>query len=164
MMLKSFLYTVVFLLGLTFHPFHVSVCDIEHNVRTQSLEISQRIFMDDLEVGLKKFHQIEYVDAYKPKDPARLDSLINLYMQSKLILFIDGEKIDFTYLGSEMEGDARWCYFEAPGIDTVNNVTITNLTLLEIFEDQENIIHFKANEKLKSYRLNNHKKQTTLSW
>jgi Domain of unknown function (DUF6702) len=164
MMLNSFLYTVIFSLGLTFHPFHISVCDIEHNSETKSLEISQRIFMDDLEVGLKNFHKIEYVDAFKPEDPAELDSLINEYLQANLEFIIDGVKTPFTFLGSEMEGDARWCYLEAKNVVTVKSVQITNKVLIQSLEDQENIVHFKANDKLKSYRLNKDEKQTTLNW
>ncbi len=164
MMLKSFLYTVIFSLGLTFHPFHISVCDIEHNAVTESLEISQRIFMDDLEIGLKNFHKIEYVDAFKPKDPAELDSLINGYLQAKLEFVINGVKTPFTFIGSEMEGDARWCYLEAKNVASVQSVQITNKVLISVFDDQENIVHFKANDKLKSYRLNKEEKQTTLNW
>lgn len=164
MMLKSFLYTVIISLGLAFHPFHISVCDIEHNPATKSLEISQRIFMDDLEIGLKNFHKIEYVDAFKPKDPAELDSLINGYLQAKLEFVINGEKTPFTFIGSEMEGDARWCYLEAKNVASIKSVQITNKVLIQSFEDQENIVHFKANGKLKSYRLNKEEKQTTLSW
>lgn len=164
MMLKSFLYTVIFSLGLTFHPFHISVCDIEHNAVTESLEISQRIFMDDLEIGLKNFHEIEYVDAFKPEDPAELDSLINGYLQAKLEFVINGVKIPFTFIGSEMEGDARWCYLEAKNVASIKSVQITNKVLIQSFEDQENIVHFKANDKLKSYRLNMDEKQTTLNW
>jgi len=163
-MLNSFLYTVIFSLGLIFHPFHISVCDIEHNPDTKSLEISQRIFMDDLEIGLKNFHKIEYVDAFKPEDPAELDRLINEYLQSNIEFIIDGVKTPFTFLGSEMEGDARWCYFEAKNVASVKSVQITNTVLIKSYEDQENIVHFKANDKLKSYRLNKDEKQTTLSW
>jgi len=120
--------------------------------------------MDDLEIGLKNFHKIEYVDAFKPEDPAELDRLINEYLQSNIEFIIDGVKTPFTFLGSEMEGDARWCYFEAKNVASVKSVQITNTVLIKSYEDQENIVHFKANDKLKSYRLNKDEKQTTLSW
>ncbi len=163
-MLKSFICTVVWGLGLILHPFHMSVCDIEHNAENKSLEIAQRIFIDDLEVGLKKFHNLESVETYKPKDPQKLDSLISAYILSKLSIVVDNKEMILNYLGSEIEGEARWCYIEVEGVEAVKSVEVTNLILLESFDDQENIVHVKANDKLKSYRLNRDEKHTTFNW
>lgn len=158
------LYTVLTGLFLVAHPFHVSVCDIEYNSENQALQISQRIFIDDLENGLKKFHKMESIEAYKPQDPKQLDSLIEAYLNEKLRVKIDGKAVALNYLGSEVEQDARWCYIEVSGIPSVTKAEITNLVLLEVFEDQENIVHFKANGKLRSFRLNRDKKGTTFEF
>lgn len=163
-MLRGILYTVIIGFNAFWHPFHISVSDIEHNSDTQSLEISQRIFMDDLETGLKKFHKIDYVDVIKPKDPARLDSLINVYLQKTLLLTIDGKDMKLEYLGSEIEEDARWCYLEVKSVASVKTVEISSLVLFDTFDDQENIVHFKANGKLRSYRLNKREKNTTFNF
>ena len=158
------LYTVVLGLFLANHPFHVSVCDIEHDVESNALQISQRIFMDDLEVGLKDFHGLDQVDTYKPKDAEALDSLMNAYFKAKLFISVDGKAVDFSYLGSELEGDARWAYLEVEGVPSVKEAEISNLILVEAFDDQENIVHFKANDKIKSYRLNKDNKVVTFKF
>ena len=147
------LYTVFLALYAVIHPFHVSVTDIEHDVATQAVQVSQRIFIDDLEKGLKAFHQLERVDTYKPKDPVVLDSLIGDYLKAKVFIRINGKDYHFNYLGSEIEGDARWCYYEIEGIASVQQAEITNVTLMEQFEDQQNIVHFKSNDVIKSYKL-----------
>ena len=36
------------------HPFHVSVCEIYHNSKTNSLEISMKLFTDDLELSIQQ--------------------------------------------------------------------------------------------------------------
>jgi hypothetical protein len=158
------LYTVLISLFVADHPFHVSVCDIEHDAESQALQISQRMFMDDLESGLEAFHKLESVDAYKPEDPQLLDSLIGSYLKAKLFLRINGKDVRFNYLGSELEGDARWAYLEVPNIATVSEAEISNLILLESFDDQENIIHLKVGEKLKSYRLSKDEKVVTFKF
>lgn len=158
------LYTVILPLFVAFHPFHVSVCDIEHDAETKALQISQRIFMDDLEVGLIEFHKLDKIDTYKPKDPARLDSLMDSYIKSKLFISVDGKSVDFKYLGSELEGDARWAYLEVEGVASLKEAEVSNLILVEAFDDQENIVHFKANGKLRSYRLNGDKKVATFKF
>jgi len=155
------LYTVFLGLFSVFHPFHISVTDIVHNPQSQSLQISQRIFIDDLEEGLKKFHQMDYINTYEPTDPVQLDSLIGVYLKEKVFFRIDGNNYDFNYLGSEVENDARWCYFEVEGIAAVKEVEVTNVVLMELFDDQQNIVHFKANDVLKSYKLDKDNKFTT---
>lgn len=158
------LYTVFIALFLADHPFHISVCDIEHDAESKALQISQRMFMDDLEDGLKAFHKLESVDAYKPKDVKRLDSLISAYLKAKLFIRIDGKDVTFNYLGSELEGDARWAYLEVTNVPTVKEAEISNMILTETFDDQENIIHLKVNDKLKSHRLSKDEKVVTFKF
>lgn len=158
------LYTVFLPLFVAFHPFHVSVCDIEHDVETKALQISQRIFTDDLEVGLKAYHKLEKVNTYKPEDPHKLDSLMEVYIQAKLFISVDGKPVDFNYLGSELEGDARWAYLEVEDVSGLKQAEVTNMILVEAFDDQENIVHFKANDKVRSYRVNKDDKVATFEW
>lgn len=158
------LLTVFLTSFLVLHPFHVSVTDIVHNPKTESLQISQRIFIDDLEEGLKKFHDLAYIDTYNPDDPERLDSLIDLYLHDKFFVRVDGQDFDFNYLGSEVESDARWCYFEVEGVANLKEAEVTNVVLMEVFDDQQNIIHFKVNDKLKSYKLDKDDKYTVFKF
>lgn len=163
-MALKLLYTVMLSLFVADHPFHISVCDIEYDAESKSLQISQRIFMDDLEDGLEAFHKLETVDAYKPKDPEQLDSLIAAYLKAKLFIRIDGKDVDFEFLGSELEGDARWSYLEISGVSGVSQAEISNLVLTEAFDDQENIVHMKVNGKLKSHRLSKDEKVVTFKF
>ncbi|MFT4834693.1 MAG: hypothetical protein ACI8WP_001456, partial [Flavobacteriaceae bacterium] len=36
------------------HPYHVSVCDVIVNREANSIQVAQRIFVDDLEIALRK--------------------------------------------------------------------------------------------------------------
>ena len=152
-MMLNLLYSVLLSVNLLWHPFHVSVTDIQHNAQEKSVQVSQKIFLDDLEVGLKKFYKLEYLDTYKPEDPVALDSLVGKYLKRKVFFTINGKEHSFKYLGSEVEGDARWCFYEITGVEKVDKVDITNVTLMEVFDDQQNIVHFKSKGKLKSYKL-----------
>ena len=157
-MSPKLLYTVFLCLFAVFHPFHVSVTDIEHDAQSQAVQISQRIFIDDLEQGLKAFHNMERVDTFNPEDTDELDSLIGAYLTEKVFFRLDDKDYDFNYLGSEVEGDARWCYYEIEGVNSVSKAEITNITLMEQFDDQQNIVHFKSNDLLKSYKLDKDQK------
>ena len=158
------LYTVFIAVFVANHPFHVSVCDIEHDPESQALQISQRIFIDDLEEGLKGFHKLDQVDTYKPKDPQRLDSLIEKYLEAKLFIRANGKDLKLNYLGSELEGDARWAYLEVENMAVVDEAEVSNLILVEVFADQENIVHFKSKGKIRSYRLSKDEKKVNFKF
>ena len=76
-MLQKLIWSVLISAVLYWHPFHVSVTDIEHDAESKSIQVSHRIFLDDLEIGLKKYHKIEKLDTYAPESQERLDSLIS---------------------------------------------------------------------------------------
>lgn len=158
------IYTVLILIFGLDHPFHVSVMDAEHNTESRTIQVSHRLFLDDLEDGLKDFHGLDYVDTIEPEDEKYLDSLISKYLESKVFFVIDGEEKAFKYFGSELEGDARWCYYEVEEVSDLKQVEITNVALMDVFDDQQNIIHLKAKGKIQSYKLDKRTKVKTFSF
>lgn len=156
--------SVLFGVYLNWHPFHVSVTDMEHNAETNSIEVSHRIFLDDLEVGLKKFHKLERLDTYKPADPDELDKLIGEYLKKKVFVVVNGQDKSFNFLGSELEGDARWCYYEIEDVSSIKEIEVTNVALMDVFDDQQNIVHMKNNGVMKSYKLDKDTKSKTFNF
>lgn len=160
----NLLFSVV-LLGIAYlHPFHVSVMDAEYNAERQTLQVSHRLFLDDLEVGLKDFHGLDYIDTTEPEDPKRLDSLIASYLKAKVFFVVDDQDKSFQYIGSELEGDARWCYYELNSIENLKSIAITNVALMDVFEDQQNIVHVKVDGKMQSYKLDKGDKVKTFNF
>ncbi|NVK85412.1 MAG: hypothetical protein HWE21_13900 [Cytophagia bacterium] len=146
------------------HPFHISVMDAEYNNQSKSLQISHRLFLDDLEEGLKDFHGLDYIDTVEPENPEKLDSLINSYLQKKVFFVVNGEDKEFEFYGSELEGDARWCYYEIKSVETLKELEITNVALMDVFDDQQNIMHIKAKGKIQSYKLDKGTKVKTFTF
>ncbi len=58
--------SLVYLLSLL-HPFYVSVTEVRHNEKSRALEVSTRIFYDDLEEALASASRTK-VDILKPSD------------------------------------------------------------------------------------------------
>lgn len=137
---------------------------MEHNAETNSIEVSHRIFLDDLEVGLKKFHKLERLDTYKPADPDELDKLIGEYLKKKVFVVVNGQDKTFNFLGSELEGDARWCYYEIEDVSSIKEIEVTNVALMDVFDDQQNIVHMKNNGVMKSYKLDKDTKSKTFNF
>jgi len=123
-----------------FHPFHVSVMEINHNAADKTLEISCKIFTDDIEAVLAKNYNAK-VDLINPTAKAVMDSLVKKYIFSHLQISVDGKKAAFTYIGYENEKEAAYSYIEVENIASVKKLEISNSILYDRFDDQINIIH-----------------------
>lgn len=145
------------------HPFYVSVVEIQHNTKEKSVEISVRIFTEDLEQVLKKQNG-SLIDLSKASNKAIADKAIHQYILSKLQIQIDGKPLVMNYLGFEIQQESIWCYFEVPNIHSVKKIDVTCNLLYEWQEQQINIIHAKANGIEKSFKLDNPNTQTSFEF
>lgn len=138
--------------GIPLHAFHVSVCEIEFDQDKRQLEITHRIFLDDLEVGLSKWSN-EKIDIFNPADPARLDDLIGRYLTEKNTYTANGKVVTAKYLGSEREDAVMYCYQVITDIKRLKTMKVSNATLMELYDDQTNVIHIEHSEEIKSMKL-----------
>ncbi|MBN8836258.1 MAG: hypothetical protein J0I09_03285 [Sphingobacteriia bacterium] len=136
------------------HPFYVSVIDINHNAKERSVEVSIKVFSDDLETVLKK-QGGTLIDLSKPGSKPIADKAINQYIQSKLQIQIDGKALSLNYIGYEIQEESVWCYFESPNINSVKKINVRCSLLYEWQQQQINIIHTKVNGMEKSFKLDN---------
>jgi hypothetical protein len=140
------------------HDFHVSVCDIEFSKSSNSIQISQRIFLDDIEVALNnKYDANLRLDDESTK--TYRDSLIHVYLFEKINLRVDGLEKKRVFIGSEIEDDALWCYIEYESVGKFQVLEIQSTVLLDTFEDQANIVHFTYGDFEKSIKLDKLKKE-----
>jgi hypothetical protein len=145
------------------HPFYISVTEINHNAKEKSLEISCKIFAEDLEDVLKQNYK-QPVDLTADKQHAQNDKVITDYINHHLALSADGKPVKLSYVGFEKQSEAIYCYFEVPNIPSVKKIDVTN-TLLQDFTDQQiNIIHVTVNGNRKSFKLDYPEKQVSFSF
>lgn len=165
--MKVFLSAVILIFVLSAasfdHPFHVSVCEINHNAEKQRVEIIHKIFWDDLEAGLNKMTG-KFINVSSPDDPEELQKIISEYISKHVSISLDGKKREVIFIGSELEEDAMWCYLEIENIAAFQSIEIQNGILMEIFDDQMNLIHVENKGKLKSLRFNQRKFADSLTF
>jgi hypothetical protein len=102
---------ITILMGSMLHPFHISVCEIEHDIDTKAVQISQRMFLDDLEETLNHVYGVQ-MDVINPENKPLRDSLIQVYVLEHLTVTVDGKDRKRTYVGHEIEKDVLWAYIE----------------------------------------------------
>jgi hypothetical protein len=140
------------------HPIYVSVTEIEHQPAEKQLEITCRIFTNDLEAVLKSKNE-RRIDLLNPKLQPEMEKIVQAYINEHLKIFTNGKQIPLKYLGYEQEDDAIQSYLTAPMFMTPTNLTIINDLLFEYKREQTNIVYLTVNNKRAGKRLSNPEKQ-----
>ncbi|MEM9987376.1 MAG: DUF6702 family protein [Bacteroidota bacterium] len=149
--LKLYLSVLVWMPSL--HPFYVSVTEINFNESSQSLEISIKIFTEDLEQALAtRYGRIlnlanegEYADA---------DAYLALYLEDQIKIKVDGKPVSFQFLGKDANMEATWCFAEIDSLEGIpDQIEVWNSLLTSEFEGQKNMVHCKVGTKTKSLLL-----------
>jgi hypothetical protein len=142
----------IYLFVLFLHPFHVSVTEVDWNEELQSAEITCRVFYDDFEVATG----------------VRVDDLTNevveKYVREKFTFRLDESEKEMNFVGFEFQQDVVFIYWEYKSIKDFNNILIENRILLEVYDDQENIIHIQKKDKIKSLRINHSNLNGVVIW
>ena len=136
------------------HSFHVSVSDMKYKEEQKSIQVSTRIFLDDLELALRNFSGQQSLDILEKSEWESVQNMLGEYLLTKVTLKDEkGRVYELHYLGAEVEDDVMWCYLEVEKVKKIKSITVTNTILHEVWEDQENLVHFRAFGDVKSARL-----------
>jgi hypothetical protein len=135
-----------------FHPFHVSVVEINHNAAEKTLEITCKIFTDDFEKVLVQNYKTR-VDLSNPPDRKAMDSVVKKYIFSHLSVAVDGKPGNLSYVGFEKDAEAVYSYVQIENVASVKKVEVINKLMHDMFTDQVNIVHVIINGNRKSTKL-----------
>ena len=135
------------------HEFYISVTQIDHNPKNDSLEITIKMFTDDVENAIESFNDVKLRLGSK-KEHETATQLIQDYVLENFELSQNDKDIELNFIGKEIELDVTWCYLEAKGIKSISTLTIENNLLLNVIESQTNIVHVKYKDENSSLMLN----------
>ena len=147
--LSLFVCLLPMVMSFTAHKFYVSITKIEYAAEEESLQIINKLFIDDIEDVL----QARYSESVSldPEKETPADALyLKEYVLQKLKIEVNGEAVELNYLGHEYENDVVKNYIEVEGISELRSISVENKMLMELFEEQQNIIHVKRAKKRKS--------------
>lgn len=138
------------------HPFYVSITDIVYSSAKKNIEISSRIFFDDLEAALNQDGKTQF-DIRKPHRKDVIDTAIAAYAKKYFKVSTNGQIQVLTYVGYEIEDDVVWCYFEIPQSQPVKKLEVSNRMLYNNFKSQSHIFHVTVDGKRQSTKIDNPK-------
>lgn len=141
----------LFALG-AMHPFHVGVFEFKHNERDQKLEVTCKIFIDDIELALKK-ETGELYDLTKNSKSEKVKKAVNDYLLRRITVAINKKNESLHFIGAEPEGDSMWCYYEINGVKRINSFSVKNTIFFELYNDQSNLVHLNYKNETRSLKL-----------
>ena len=148
------LFAVLFLSSFSAHKFYVSVTQIDYVPSKKRVEITSRIFIDDLEKGLTKKYN-KKVNLTSTKELPEAEELIKSYLKEKIKVSINKKPQNIEFLARELEGDVLILYTKIAVSKKINTFEIYNSLLTEVYADQQNIVHTNINSNKKSILLTN---------
>jgi hypothetical protein len=121
------------------HKFHASFATLNYNEQTKSVEVTMRIFPDDLEAALSK-----QLGKSVKLDKSKESSLMILnYLRKTFELKKGGRLQAFRWVGIELGVDSAWLYFESKMPAGIVGAQIRNQFLCELYDDQTNVVSIK---------------------
>ncbi len=143
-MKKNTFYTLIAIIFLTLssfgiHKFYVSIYQINYASEKKMLQITSRLFVDDVNAVLyKKYGKKTYLGE---KNESQEDvNLMKKYILDNFSLKVNGQLKPINYLSKEMEGNVIICYYNIKDISKIKSLEVKNSALIELNAEQQNII------------------------
>ncbi|MFX0557356.1 DUF6702 family protein [Maribacter sp. CXY002] len=136
------------------HKFYISVTNVDYSEKDDALQITTRIFLDDLNAVLHERYGIEA--KLGTKNETELDrEYFEKYLRAKFTVTTNGELKKYNILGKKYDTDMIIFYLEVPKVNLpqLNSITIENELLTDLYDEQQNVVHFKIKGKKKSFVL-----------
>lgn len=136
------------------HKYHISRCLVDYNERDKTLQISQFLFLDDLEMALRQ-QGADNLFLCTDREVEKAEVYLERYITQHLHIEINQQKKNLVFIGKEASEDLLgvWSYFEITGLDNVKELNIENDILMETYSDQKNVVNIKGGKNKEAYFL-----------
>lgn len=154
---------LVMLCSFALHKFYVGIYQVNYVAKKKEIQITARIFIDDLEKALEtKYKKKIYLST--PKEIAETNGFIKSYLSEKMQIKVNSSVKSLKFLGKETEDNVLICYLTTPVPEKINAIEIVNSVLTEIFPEQQNIVHININGNKKSLLLTDSEPEGSLEF
>ena len=141
---------IVLLSSFTAHKFYVSIYQIDFVPEKKRVEITARIFMDDLNLALEQEFKVKTALGEK-LETAEDGAFLKKYLAKHIRVSIDGKEKQILFLSKEIDNNVVIVYMKITDIKKFNSFKIQNNALLDLYSDQQNIIQTNFYNNKKNY-------------
>ena len=135
---------LIFSIFLSLHEFHISHTSMYYNESSDSLEITIKVTIEDLEKSLEIKDQ-KRLGIGTNKELKSINKKINNYIKKNLKLYFNGKNIEYQWVGKEIDDNLEeiYLYFEVKDCnktDITSKIKIYNTVFFNINNNQVNIV------------------------
>jgi hypothetical protein len=134
------------LASMSAHRFYVAIYQIDFVPQKKRVEITTRIFMDDLNDAVTKAYKKSTNIGTEKETPEDV-ALLKKYLTQNFKVYINGKPKAYNYLSSEVESNVVICYLSIKDIAKISSLEVENSILIDVHSEQQNIIQFNNNGK-----------------
>lgn len=135
------------------HEYYVSVTKIDFVKEKKAVQITSRLFTDDLESALRQ----QYGDTLRlnsKQNEKLISDYIGSYIKKTLFVTINGNPKKLNFIGNEYDLDVVISYMEIENVEQITTLKVSNKILYDVYSNQENIVRTHINSKNKTFILN----------
>jgi len=132
------------------HKFYVSIYQINFVPEKKMLQITSRIFVDDLNKALSEKYKSK-VNLGEKEESVQDVEWMKKYISENFKIAINGKPKTIHFANKEMEGNVLICYYNVKEITKIKTMEIFNAVLLDFNEEQQNIVHTNISGNKKSF-------------
>lgn len=140
------------LLAFSVHKYYISLIKVDFKPEKESVQITMRVFIDDLQKVINETNNISIELAVK-NEVKNSDDLISEYVKDNFGIKINSAVTLYNYIGKEYENDIVYLYLEINNIKAITNIEITDDMLIDYFPSQKNIVKLNINDVKKTFFL-----------
>jgi hypothetical protein len=146
------LFLFFILTSFTVHKFYIAIYQINFVADKERIEITSRIFVDDLNAALERRFKVKthIGDVVESTDDV---SKMNQYLQEHFKIKVNGVPKKIVFLSKEMESNVVVGYYKIVDISSIKSLSVENTALMETYSEQQNIIQTNFNGKKQSLLL-----------
>lgn len=141
----------------------MSVSHIVFNENQKAIQITTRLFIDDLQLELNSLKNTN-IEIATDREPQNIDSIYINYLKDNFLINVNSIDKQFQYIGKEYGDVMVVFYLEIKNITSINTILVKNNLLCKSFSDQENILKLDINNKNKSIILTKNNSQALVNY
>ena len=140
------------LTSFTVHKFYIAIYQINYVSEKKRIEITSRIFVDDLNAALFKNYKIK-THIGESSETQEDINIMNQYLSEHFKIKVNGNPKNIQFISKEMENNVVIGYYKIVDVSSIKSLYIQNTSLMDVFSDQQNIIQTNFNGKKQSLLL-----------
>jgi len=132
------------------HKFYLSVTQMEFDADKNRITAISRVFVDDLEETLRQRYDVQLALGTDRED-AMASFYISRYGEQKLIVEMNNHPLKFTFAGFTYQNDQIVLLSEFNFVPSDDfEIKVINTLITDIYSEQQNLVHFRMNQKKQS--------------